>query len=84
MTIRRNEEEAVRAAAKNITDMLSRMQRAYNIDQPQDLLSMVAIQLATKVEKLERQRVHEQTLLDDYSKRFHLLVGGESKQASNN
>lgn len=80
MTIRRSEEEAVRAAAKNITDMLSRMQRAYNIDQPQDLLSMVALQLATKVEKVERLRSHEQSILDDYSKRFHLLMGADKTQ----
>ncbi len=84
ITIRRSEEEAVRAAAKNITDMLSRMQRAYNIDQPQDLLAMVAIQLATKVEKLETLREHEQGLLDDYSKRFHLLMGSDTAQAPSN
>lgn len=79
ITIKRSEEEAVRAAAKNITDQLSRIQRAYNIDQPQDLLSMVAIQLATKAEKLERTRREEQSLLAEYSQKFHLLLGESEK-----
>lgn len=79
ITIKRSEEEAVRAAAKNITDQLSRIQRAYNIDQPQDLLSMVAIQLATKAEKLERLRQDEQTVLEEYSQKFHLLLGESEK-----
>ena len=78
ITIRRSEEEAVRAAAKNINDQLSKMQRSYNIDHNQDLLSMVAIQLATRVENLQRMRQEEQSVITDYSKRFHLLLGNQT------
>ncbi|MCC5916663.1 MAG: cell division protein ZapA [Cryomorphaceae bacterium] len=78
ITVKRVEEEAVRAAAKNINDQLTKMQRSYNIDHNQDLLSMVAIQLATKLENLQRLRNKEHETIVDYSNRFHLLLGKQT------
>jgi cell division protein ZapA len=75
VTVRPEEEELVREAGKNIHERVSKLQRAYNIDQPQDLLAMVAIQLATRVAQLTRERQEEHKAIEDYSERFQLLIG---------
>jgi len=55
LTIKKDEEEIVRNAAKEINDRLKEYAGSYAFNDKQDLLSMVAILFATKSLSLERQ-----------------------------
>lgn len=79
VTVRLDEEELVRNAEKNIQERLKKLQRSYNIDQPQDLLAMVAIQLATRMTHLSEEKERDQELVAEYSERFRLLIGDTSQ-----
>ncbi|TVQ78469.1 MAG: cell division protein ZapA [Flavobacteriales bacterium] len=79
VTVRLDEEELVRNAEKNIQERLKKLQRSYNIDQPQDLLAMVAIQLATRMTHLAEEKERDQELVAEYSERFRLLIGDTSQ-----
>ena len=51
LTIRRDEEESIRKAAKNIEDSVKSFQENYAVRDKQDLLAMTALQLATQLIK---------------------------------
>jgi cell division protein ZapA len=51
LTIRRSEEESVRAAAKSIDATLKKYEEGYAVRDKQDLLAMCALQLASRLEK---------------------------------
>ena len=51
LTIRRSEEESVRAAAKSIDSTLKKYEEGYAVRDKQDLLAMCALQLASRLEK---------------------------------
>lgn len=61
LTIRRYEEENVRAAAKKIEATLKKYEESYAVKDKQDLLAMCALQLASQVEKSrsDKQEVEE-------------------------
>ncbi len=51
LTIRREEEEQIRAAAKTIDGILKKYEEGYAVRDKQDLLAMCALQLASRIEK---------------------------------
>ena len=48
LTIRREEEEIIRRAAKNINESIENLQQNYAVKDMQDLLAMTCLQVATK------------------------------------
>ena len=50
LTIKREEEEQIRAAVKTINDAVARFESRYAVQDKQDVLSMCALQLASKSE----------------------------------
>ena len=50
LTIKREEEEQIRAAVKTINDAVARFESQYAVKDKQDVLSMCALQLASKAE----------------------------------
>ena len=59
LTIRREEEENIRKAAKSIEDILKKYEDGYAVRDKQDLLAMCALQLASRLEK-----IHSDHLVD--------------------
>lgn len=57
LTIRRSEEEHVRQAAKQIGEMLKKYGEGYAVRDKQDLLAMCALQLASRLEKNNRDHL---------------------------
>ena len=51
LTIRREEEAQIRAAAKTIDGILKKYEEGYAVRDKQDLLAMCALQLASRIEK---------------------------------
>ena len=51
LTIQRDEEEIIRKAAKKVEDTLLQFQQNYAVRDKQDLLAMVALQMATQALK---------------------------------
>ena len=52
LTIRRDEEENIRKAAKSIDAILHKYEDGYAVRDKQDLLAMCALQLASRLEKI--------------------------------
>ncbi|APD07368.1 hypothetical protein UJ101_01861 [Flavobacteriaceae bacterium UJ101] len=50
LTIAPAEEEAVRMAGKNLNDMIKQFEKNYDIRDKQDVLSMCALMLSSKIE----------------------------------
>lgn len=50
LNVRLEEEARLRNASKRIGEMMDEMEKAYSVSDKQDLLAMVAIQLATTLE----------------------------------
>jgi len=53
LTIRRDEEENIRKAAKSIEAILKKYEDGYAVRDKQDLLAMCALQLASRLEKIQ-------------------------------
>ena len=55
LTIQRDEEEIIRKAAKKVEDTLLQFQQNYAVRDKQDLLAMVALQMAYTSVKIREQ-----------------------------
>lgn len=58
LTIKREEEEQIRTAVKTINDAVARFEERYAVQDKQDVLSMCALQLASRAE-LATQQSHD-------------------------
>lgn len=58
LTIKRTEEEQVRGAVKTINEAVTRFETRYAVQDKQDVLSMCALQLASKAE-LATKQIHD-------------------------
>ncbi|MEY2963027.1 MAG: hypothetical protein RL754_288 [Bacteroidota bacterium] len=65
LTINKSEEEQIRAAAKTINDAVARFESRYAVQDKQDVLSMVALQLASKAELALKQSSDVQSQVSD-------------------
>jgi cell division protein ZapA (FtsZ GTPase activity inhibitor) len=63
LTIKREEEESVRKAAKNINERIRSYEENYSVRDKQDLLAMCSLQLATQNLLLESKTVTEDSSL---------------------
>jgi len=55
LTIKRDEEELIRKAAKNVDDNVRTLQQTYAVKDKQDLLAMAALQMATNALKSSKK-----------------------------
>lgn len=55
LTIKMEEEEQIRRAVKTINDAVARFEERYAVQDKQDVLSMCALQLASKAELVNKQ-----------------------------
>ena len=55
LTIKREEEEQIRSAVKTINDAVVRFEERYAVQDKQDVLSMCALQLASRAELASQQ-----------------------------
>ncbi|MDR1877257.1 MAG: cell division protein ZapA [Flavobacteriaceae bacterium] len=55
-----NEEEVLRNAAKRIEEYVTTFEKSYNISDKQDALAMSALQLASELENLLKEKTKEQ------------------------
>ncbi|MFV0237558.1 MAG: cell division protein ZapA [Flavobacteriales bacterium] len=55
LTIKPFEEEAIRVAGKNLNDMIKQFEKNYDVRDKQDVLSMCALMLSSKIELEEFQ-----------------------------
>jgi len=67
LTIKREEEEKIRVAVKQINDAVKRFEERYAVQDKQDVLAMCALQLASQVEKLRASQTEQ---LADYQQLF--------------
>lgn len=61
LTIRRDEEENIRKAAKSIEGILRKYEDGYAVRDKQDLLAMCALQLASRLEKIQKDNLVDGT-----------------------
>lgn len=59
LTIKREEEEKIRVAVKQINDAVKRFEERYAVQDKQDVLAMCALQLASQVEKLRASQTEQ-------------------------
>lgn len=55
LTIKREEEELIRKAAKEVDDNVRTLQQTYAVKDKQDLLAMAALQMATNALKFSKK-----------------------------
>lgn len=65
LTIKRSEEEQIRAAVKTINEAVTRFESRYAVQDKQDVLSMCALQLASKAELATKQSQNVQSQVSD-------------------
>jgi len=63
LTIKRNEEQAIRNAAKDIEDNIKKLQDNYAVKDKQDLLAMTALQISTEVSLKDNNESVDKELL---------------------
>lgn len=54
LTVKAEEEEMVREAAKRVDDQVKRLQNSYAVRDKQDLLAMTALQMSSQISEHER------------------------------
>ncbi len=59
LTIKREEEEKIRLAVKQINDAVKRFEERYAVQDKQDVLAMCALQMASQTEKLRSQHTEQ-------------------------
>lgn len=61
LTIKPNQEEGLRKAAKNIDAMIKQFEQSYSVRDKQDVLAMCALQFASQVEQksIDKENVNE-------------------------
>ncbi|MBI1267784.1 MAG: cell division protein ZapA [Cryomorphaceae bacterium] len=72
LTIKRDEEELIREAAKKVDDNVKFFQENYAVKDRQDLIAMTALQMATLALKAQKQPVDNSLLseLEDIRKQL--------------
>lgn len=60
LVVQREEEEILRIAAKKIEKYINTFEKNYNISEKQDALAMAALQLASELENILREKSQEQ------------------------
>ena len=65
LTIRPEEEEKIRAAAKAIDAILKKYEEGYAVQDRQDLLAMCALQLASRLEKTKDKELVDSGILSE-------------------
>lgn len=65
LTIKRSEEEQIRSAVKTINEAVTRFESRYAVQDKQDVLSMCALQLASKAELATKQSHNVQSQVSD-------------------
>lgn len=65
LTIKRSEEEQIRNAVKTINEAVTRFESRYAVQDKQDVLSMCALQLASKAELATKQSHNVQSQVSD-------------------
>ncbi|MXO34663.1 cell division protein ZapA [Apibacter sp. B3889] len=60
LVVQSEEEEILRIAAKKIEKYISTFEKNYNISEKQDALAMAALQLASELENILREKSQEQ------------------------
>ena len=65
LTIKRSEEEQIRSAVKTINEAVTRFESRYAVQDKQDVLSMCALQLASKAELATKQSQNVQSQVSD-------------------
>lgn len=57
LTVRREEEESVRRAARTIEESLRKFEEGYAVRDKQDLLAMSALQMASRLEQSQNEEL---------------------------
>jgi cell division protein ZapA len=57
LNVKSSEEEKIRLAVAKIEEAIKKLEANYSVQDKQDLLAMYALQLATKLEKIENETV---------------------------
>jgi cell division protein ZapA len=57
LNVKLSEEEKIRNAVAKIEEAIKKLESNYSVQDKQDLLAMYALQLATKLEKIEKETV---------------------------
>lgn len=65
LTIKRNEEESIRKAARKIEAIVKQFESNYAVKDKQDLLAMCALQLSTKLENDKGKSLIDTSVVDD-------------------
>jgi cell division protein ZapA len=65
LTVKRSEEESIRRAAKSITSILNKYEEGYAVRDKQDLLAMCALQLASRLDKIQTTDLVDGNLVGD-------------------
>ncbi len=74
LTILREEEEGIRAAARRIEKVLRDFEANYAVRDKQDLLAMAALQFATELENIHHKNLVVDEALEDRLRRLEDLV----------
>lgn len=74
LTVKQEEEEYIRLAAKEINEMIKEYEQNYAVKDKQDLLAMCALQFATQRLELDRKTFIEDDGFEDRLKQLNQLV----------
>lgn len=74
LTVKQEEEEYIRLAAKEINEMIKEYEQSYAVKDKQDLLAMCALQFATQRLELDQKTFIEDDGFEDRLKQLNKLV----------
>ncbi len=74
LTIKRSEEESIRAAAKKIDGILKKYEENYAVRDKQDLLAMCALQIASREEKNRNKNLVDGNMVSEKLSEMQQLV----------
>ncbi len=75
LTVKQDEEESIRLAAKKINEMVKEYEQNYAVKDRQDLLAMCALQFASQKEELEHKTFIDDDGFGDRLNELNRLVG---------
>ncbi len=74
LTIKPEQEEGLRKAAKKIEEMIRRFEKSYAVRDKQDVLAMCALQFATQVEQKQLDTIKVSEDIEEKLKALNLIL----------
>jgi cell division protein ZapA len=79
MSVKREEEEFVRAAAKNVNETITRYSKSFEYKDLQDLYAMIALQYASVMMQMEKEKSFKDKEMKDKLEEIDEILSSQLK-----